>query len=79
MSRLKEAKAYAYSIRHDGYPGELVTAMAADLFMLDRHERRELHQFVLQRCVAKCDATLCGPAGLRALRLPMNRIAEAFQ
>ncbi len=78
MSKLQQAKRYAYSIRHDGLSAPEITRLTAKRFGLDARESKAVHQYVLQRVACVCDSTLCGQAGLLALRLPLNRIAEVF-
>lgn len=78
MSRLDDAKQYAMANRYDAKtPAQLARATVAR-YGLTRGEASRLHAWVNARIV-NVDRTLCGSASLRALRLPLNRIAEAFQ
>ncbi|WP_027854680.1 hypothetical protein [Marinobacterium litorale] len=78
MSRLFDAKKYAYAIRHEGHPPEFLIAMTIERFGLSDKEAKAFRQYAFQRVIVKCDATLCGRASLLAARVPLNRIGEVF-
>lgn len=79
MSNFDNAKAYAYSLRHEGLRQTEIIKITMAKFNLRAEQRNALQAYLKRKGVGPYgDRSMSGTASLKALTLPLNRIAEAF-
>lgn len=74
----QQAKAYALSLRYEGLRQIDIIERTISEFGMDEAYRGRLQTQLTRHGITSIDNSMCGIASLKALKLPFNRIAEAF-